>query len=323
MEKAAYMKTFFDSMVLPYRCQGDITVEKGKWYVVNTRFGEDIAYSMSGVTEISLEILHRYFHKHENHVAQAQQVEGIEVDDKSILETKQEHAPVEIENLFVIREATSQEVSEWQALRKEATEAYNLALKEIRDLQLDMKLINVHFLMGRKKVIFNFTSDNRVDFRQLVKRLAALFRTRIEMRQIGVRDAAKIEGGCGICGIELCCTRSNCHMSSIYLKMAKDQGFLVNSSKLTGVCGRLLCCLAYEVDFYQQEKGFYPDVGARVRVGNLAYRVMSVNLLRKEVVIVDENHHMRKVAPHELKKMTDKEGVYYQLVAVPGEDMKR
>ncbi|MFN4216359.1 MAG: stage 0 sporulation family protein [Brevinematales bacterium] len=323
MEKAAYMKTFFDSMVLPYRCQENTTVEKGKWYVVNTRFGEDIAYSMSGITEISLEILHRYFHKHENHVPQTQQVEGIEVDDKSILETRQEHAPIEIENLFVVREATSQEVSDWQALRKEAEEAYTLALKEIRDLQLDMKLINVHFLMGRKKVIFNFTSDNRVDFRQLVKRLAALFRTRIEMRQIGVRDAAKIEGGCGICGIELCCTRSNCHMSSIYLRMAKDQGFLVNSSKLTGVCGRLLCCLAYEVDFYQQEKGFYPDLGSRVRVGNLAYRVMSVNLLRKEVVIVDENHHMRKVAPHELKKMTDKEGVYYQLVVEPGEDMKR
>ncbi|MCX7881931.1 MAG: hypothetical protein N2314_01780 [Brevinematales bacterium] len=323
MEKAAYMKTFFDSMVLPYRCQGEIKVEKGKWYVVNTRFGEDIAYSTSGVMEISHEILHRYFHKHENHPQSPQQVEGIELDDKSILETKQEHAPVEVEHLYVIREATQNEVSEWQKLREEATEAYGLALKEIKELQLDMKLINVHFMMGRKKVIFNFTSDNRVDFRQLVKRLASIFRTRIEMRQIGVRDAAKIEGGCGICGIELCCTRSNCHMSSIYLKMAKDQGFLVNSSKLTGVCGRLLCCLAYEVDFYQQEKGFYPDVGAKVKVGNLMYKVLSVNLLRREVVIVDENHHMRKVAPHELKKVTDKEGVYYQLAALPGEDIKR
>jgi len=323
MEKAAYMKTFFDAMVLPYRCQKNMVVEKGKWYVVNTRFGEDLAYSMSDTVEISLDLLHRYFHKREENNAQAQQVEGIELDDKSILEQKQEHAPVEVDHLFVMRPATEAEIKEWQAMRQESPEAYKLALKEIRDLQLDMKLINVHFMLGRKKVIFNFTSDNRVDFRQLVKRLASIFHTRIEMRQIGVRDAAKIEGGCGICGLELCCMRSNCHMSSIYLKMAKDQGFLVNSSKLTGVCGRLLCCLAYEVDFYQQEKVLYPDVGARVKVGTLDYRVMSVNLLRREVVIVDANHHIRKIAPHELQKRTDKEGVYYQLVALSGEDNKR
>ncbi len=307
-------------MVLPYRCEGNITVEKNKWYVVNTRFGEDIALSMTGVVEISHEELRRYLHKPEPVAQPAQQAEDIELDEKSILEAKQEHAPVEIEHLFVIRLATEKELQEWQNLRAESHQAYQLALKEIKSLQLDMKLINVHFLLGRKKVIFNFTSDNRVDFRQLVKQLAAIFKTRIEMRQIGVRDAAKIEGGCGICGVELCCTRSNCHMSSIYLKMAKDQGFLVNSSKLTGVCGRLLCCLAYEVDFYQQEKGFYPEVGSKVMVGNLEYHVMSINLLKREVVLVDENHHVQKVSPYALKKIPRKEGAIYQLVGSGGEE---
>ncbi|URA09805.1 PSP1 domain-containing protein [Thermospira aquatica] len=321
MQKVAYMKTFFDHMVLPYRCERDITIEKNKWYVVNTRFGEDIAQSMSGIVEISDEELRRYFHKQESPPPVTQQAEGIELDEKSILEAKQEHAPVEIEHLFVIREATEKELQEWQNMREESDQAYQLALKEIKSLQLDMKLINVHFLLGRKKVIFNFTSDNRVDFRQLVKQLAAIFKTRIEMRQIGVRDAAKIEGGCGICGIQLCCTRSNCHMSSIYLKMAKDQGFLVNSSKLTGVCGRLLCCLAYEVDFYQQERGFYPEIGSKVLVGNLEYHVMSINLLKREVVLVDENHHMQKVSPHELKKIPRKEGFVYQIVGT-GDDKK-
>lgn len=325
MERSVYMKTFFDAMVLPYRCKEDIPIEKDKWYVVNTRFGEDIAYSLSGVLEMSTEDFSRHLQKHDAHTHNnptnnVQQIDGIELDDKSILENKQEHTPIEINQLYVIRLATEKEVKEWQALREESSHAYQLALKEIQSLQLDMKLINVHFLLGRKKIIFNFTSDNRVDFRQLVKNLAAIFRTRIEMRQIGVRDAAKILGGCGICGIELCCTRSNCHMNSIYLKMAKDQGFLVNSSKLTGVCGRLLCCLAYEVDFYHQERGIYPDIGAKVLVGNLEYRVMSINLLRREVVISDENHHIRKIAPHELKKVTGKDGVVYQLVVVGGEE---
>jgi len=314
MEKAVYIKTFFDSMVLPYRCKGDIPIEKGKWYVVNTRFGEDIGYSVSGLVEVPQEKLDWHANKHDTALQNQQIVDDIEVNDKSILEDKEEHAPVELANLYVLRLPTDQELKEWQQLRNEAGNAYQQALKEIKDLKLEMKLINVHFLLGKKKVIFNFTSDNRVDFRQLVKRLAAIFHTRIEMRQIGVRDAAKIEGGCGICGIELCCTRSNCHMNSIYLKMAKDQGFLVNSGKLTGVCGRLLCCLAYEVDFYQQEKAFYPEVGAKVLVGNLEYRVVSVNFLRREVVLSDESNHMRKVSPDELKKIPSREGAVFQLV---------
>jgi cell fate regulator YaaT (PSP1 superfamily) len=131
----------------------------------------------------------------------------------------------------------------------------------------------------------------------LVKKLAALFKTRIEMRQIGVRDAAKIQGGYGVCGIICCCARSNCHMNSIFLKMAKDQGFVVNSSKLTGLCGRLMCCLAYENDFYVEEKKKYPNLGSIVTDGKNKYKIISVNILRDEIFASDEMHHQRKF-PH-------------------------
>lgn len=235
--RAAYIKTYFDNMVLPYLAPDGFTITPDNYYLVNTKFGEDIGLATSGVKEISRE---KFFvkkpaqeHPGENDIG------GIEIDDTSILETRDEHIPVEIdkeqiENFKIIKMVTDEELRAWQSFREEERRAFDIAKKEICDLKLDMKLINVHFLFQKKKIIFNFTADNRIDFRQLVKRLAGNFKTRIEMRQIGVRDAAKIIGGYGVCGIVNCCLHTNCHINSIYLKIAKDQGFVVNSSKLTG-----------------------------------------------------------------------------------------
>ncbi|MGA2141910.1 MAG: regulatory iron-sulfur-containing complex subunit RicT [Brevinematales bacterium] len=295
--KAAYIKTYFDNMILPYLAPDGLTVTPDTYYLVNTKFGEDIGLATTDVREITRD---KFFVKKavQEHNGETD-IAGIEIDDTSILDVKDEHIPTEIdkeqvENFKILKPVTEEELRSWQSFREEEKRAYHAAKKEICELKLDMKLINVHFLYQKKKIIFNFTADNRIDFRQLVKRLAGLFKTRIEMRQIGVRDAAKIIGSYGVCGIVNCCMRTNCHINSIYLKMAKDQGFVVNSSKLTGSCGRLMCCLSYEAQFYNEERKEYPAIGSVVADGLKNYTVSSHNIIKREVYVCDENHHQKK-----------------------------
>jgi len=298
--KAAYFKTFFDYMVLPYIASDGITVTTGKWYLINTKFGEDIGLALSTIKDVPQEQF--LVKKPVVEPASDANIDDIEIENlenEEILEPKEEHIQIEmdvqqIENFKILREITPEELKEWQAFREEEKKAFEIAKKEIENLKLEMKLINVHFLFQKKKVIFNFTADNRIDFRQLVKKLASVFKTRIEMRQIGVRDAAKILGGFGVCGNVNCCLRSNCHIVPIYLKMAKEQGFVVNSSKLTGACGRLMCCLSYEAQLYTEEKKNYPEIGSVVTDGQKNYTVSALNLIKKEVYVMDENHHQKK-----------------------------
>jgi cell fate regulator YaaT (PSP1 superfamily) len=291
-------------MVIPYLVPDGMEVQKGKWYLVSTRFGEDLGLAYTDLQEITREKFQL------KKPASADGSGEAEIDDVHM-----ETAPIDTQadaSFFdtqrILRLAAEEEVKEYKSLRVEESHIFEQARSEIHELNLEMKLINVHFLFQRKKLIFNFTADNRVDFRVLVKRLAGLFKTRIEMRQIGVRDAAKLDGGYGVCGVINCCRRSNCHINSIYLKMGKDQGFVVNSSKLTGVCGRLMCCLAYEMPFYQEELRKYPEQGALVTgPENKSYMVMSFNIIKKDVYISDEFHHQKKV-PLETLKFLKREG---------------
>jgi cell fate regulator YaaT (PSP1 superfamily) len=304
--KAAFVKTFFDNMVLPYLVPENFDVQPNKWYLVNTKFGEDVGLALSCAKEMSKDKFQIKKTASENHSNHDSEISEIEIDDASILETKNEHIPLEMENLQIenfkfIKEISTADIEDWHHCKKEEKKAFDSAKKEIEDLKLEMKLINVHFLYQKKKIIFNFTADNRIDFRQLVKRLAGIFKTRIEMRQIGVRDAAKVLGGYGVCGVLNCCLRSNCHMNSIYLKMAKDQGFVVNSSKLTGSCGRLMCCLSYEASFYAEERKKYPEIGSIILDGAKSYRMHSQNYLTKEIFAVDEHHHQKKFSLENLK----------------------
>lgn len=308
MYRVANIKTFFDNMVLPYTVPKDIEVKIGEWYVINTKFGVDIGVAKTIMCEFDSNKL-SIENKHPKNTGNID-IDDIEIDDKSILEDKEEHIPVTLEDNKIIRIAEEKEIEERKRFEKEEEEAYEMALKEIRELDLKMKLINVHFLLNRKKVVFNFTADNRVDFRTLVKNLASIFRTRIEMRQIGVRDAAKILGGYGVCGENCCCMRSNCHVNSIFLKMAKDQGFVVNSSKITGLCGRLMCCLAYENDYYIKERKKYPDTGSFVIDGKRKYRIHSINILKDEIYASDEQHHQKKFSYTAIKFINkNKDGV--------------
>ena len=171
-----------------------------------------------------------------------------------------------------------------------AKEAYTTCIEKVNEHGLEMKLVDVEFTFDRNKIIFYFTADGRVDFRDLVKDLASIFRTRIELRQIGVRDEAKMLGGIGPCGRMLCCSTFLGDFDPVSIKMAKDQSLSLNPSKISGVCGRLMCCLKYENDEYEAAKGQLPDLGEKIETPNGLGRVVGLNILERvlQVELVEQ-----------------------------------
>jgi cell fate regulator YaaT (PSP1 superfamily) len=165
--------------------------------------------------------------------------------------------------------------------RQAAKEAYEVCCDKVNEHQLDMKLVDVEYTYDRNKVIFYFTADGRVDFRELVKDLAAIFRTRIELRQIGVRDEAKMLGGIGPCGRMLCCSTFLGDFDPVSIKMAKDQNLSLNPTKISGLCGRLMCCLKYENDEYESAKELLPDLGKVIETPHGIGKVVGLNILER------------------------------------------
>jgi len=176
--------------------------------------------------------------------------------------------------------------------RHEAEKAFNIGASKISEHKLDMKLVDVEFTFDRNKIVFYFTAEGRVDFRNLVKDLASIFRTRIELRQIGVRDEAKMLGGIGPCGRMLCCSTFLGDFEPVSIKMAKDQNLSLNPSKISGLCGRLMCCLKYENDEYEEAKQLMPDIGSRIDTPEGPGRVVGLNLLERllQVQLSNEEH---------------------------------
>ncbi|WP_071458792.1 PSP1 domain-containing protein [Bacillus massilinigeriensis] len=162
-----------------------------------------------------------------------------------------------------------------------AQEAYKICLEKVNEHRLEMKLVDVEYTFDRNKVIFYFTADGRVDFRELVKDLASIFRTRIELRQIGVRDEAKMLGGIGPCGRMLCCSTFLGDFDPVSIKMAKDQNLSLNPTKISGLCGRLMCCLKYENDEYETAKEQLPDIGEIIATPNGPGKVVGLNILER------------------------------------------
>ncbi|WP_100332719.1 PSP1 domain-containing protein [Bacillus xiapuensis] len=173
-----------------------------------------------------------------------------------------------------------------------AEEAFGICCHKIEEHHLEMKLVDVEYTFDRNKVIFYFTADGRVDFRELVKDLAAIFRTRIELRQIGVRDEAKMLGGIGPCGRMLCCSTFLGDFEPVSIKMAKDQNLSLNPTKISGLCGRLMCCLKYENDEYEAAKKILPDVGEKVNTPQGPGKVVGLNILER-VLQVEVFEHAR------------------------------
>ena len=187
----------------------------------------------------------------------------------------------------VIRPANEQDRKTVEKNRQKEKEAFKICLEKIRKHKLEMKLIDVEYTFDGNKILFYFTADGRIDFRELVKDLAAVFRTRIELRQIGVRDETKIRGGIGICGRPLCCSTYLTEFSAVSIKMAKEQNLSLNPTKISGVCGRLMCCLTNEEETYEMLNSQLPSVGDMVTTKDgLSGVVHSLSVLRRRVKVV-------------------------------------
>lgn len=185
----------------------------------------------------------------------------------------------------VIRTADQKDRLAVQENSEAAIHAFDTCTNKIIEHKLDMKLVDVEYTFDRNKVIFYFTADGRVDFRELVKDLASIFRTRIELRQIGVRDEAKMLGGIGPCGRMLCCSTFLGDFEPVSIKMAKDQNLSLNPAKISGLCGRLMCCLKYENDEYEDARRELPDVGQKVKTPSGNGRVTGLNILERLVQV--------------------------------------
>lgn len=179
----------------------------------------------------------------------------------------------------VIRPATKADLKQIEANRRREKDAYSICLKKIEAHKLKMKLIDVEYTFDNNKILFYFTADGRVDFRELVKDLASVFRTRIELRQIGVRDEAKMLGGLGVCGKPFCCSTFLGEFNPVSIKMAKEQGLSLNPAKISGACGRLMCCLKYEQNAYEDLLKITPKMGAYVQTPDGRGNVVEVNLI--------------------------------------------
>lgn len=206
----------------------------------------------------------------------------------------------------VIRLANNEDRKIEERNREKEKEAFQICLEKIRKHKLEMKLIDAEYTFDNNKVLFYFTADGRIDFRELVKDLAAVFRTRIELRQIGVRDETKIRGGIGICGRPLCCHTYLSEFAPVSIKMAKEQNLSLNPTKISGVCGRLMCCLTNEEETYEYLNNRLPSVGDMVNtVDGFRGEVQSLSVLRQIVKVIvtleNDEKEIREYKVSELK----------------------
>lgn len=235
----------------------DLTLQQGSEVIVETARGLEYGYVMVGPKEVTEEEITQPLKK-------------------------------------VIRVATDQDRIQVAENKEKEKKAFTIGLEKISQHKLEMKLIDVEYTFDRNKIIFYFTADGRIDFRELVKDLASVFKTRIELRQIGVRDEAKMLGGLGACGRSLCCATFLGDFEPVSIKMAKEQNLSLNPTKISGICGRLMCCLKFESDSYKEAKNDLPSVGATVIFQGRKGRVIEQNLLKESLVIAfSEEEHLK------------------------------
>lgn len=224
----------------------------------------------------------------------------------------------------IIRKATPADAARNEKNKEKCKEAFNICLEKIAKHKLDMKLIEAEYTFDNNKVLFYFTADGRIDFRELVKDLASVFRTRIELRQIGVRDETKIVGGIGICGRELCCHSYLSDFAPVSIKMAKEQSLSLNPTKISGVCGRLMCCLNHEEATYEYLNDRMPNIGDFVKTPEgQKGEVSSTNVLRQNVkVIVTNDAGEKEIVEYKVDELRFKPKKHRDKNKVSAEEMK-
>ncbi|MBF9015774.1 MULTISPECIES: regulatory iron-sulfur-containing complex subunit RicT [unclassified Oceanispirochaeta] len=241
--------------------QGE-TLKDGEKIIIKTRYGNDMVKILGGLTDLS-------------HIRKG--------DIRS-----------------VVRRVSEDDLKKAESYIKKEEEAFKVCREKIDKHKLDMALVSSHYLLDEPKVMFFFTAENRIDFRELVKDLVSIFKMRIELRQIGVRDESRVLGGLGVCGREYCCHSLTDHLSPVSIKMAKEQNLSLNSMKISGPCGRLLCCLSYEYDYYQEEKRKLPNEGARISWDGSSFKVIEVNIFSKRIRLIGSDGRMLDLGTTEI-----------------------
>lgn len=207
----------------------------------------------------------------------------------------------------VLRHATEEDVARLAEIRNKEAEALKICQQKAVEHKLKMKLVDVEYQFDGNKITFYFTSEGRIDFRELVKDLAGIFRTRIDLRQIGVRDEARRFDGMGMCGRRLCCATWLKDFEPVTLKMAKDQNLPLTPSKISGACGRLMCCLDYELEYYRELVQDLPKIGSKVKVFGAEHRIEKVDIFNRAVVLSDEERNQMTVQIELLQEELAKE----------------
>ncbi|MCL2878653.1 MAG: hypothetical protein FWF29_00275 [Treponema sp.] len=219
---------------------------------------------------------------------------------------KNNSAIPESEIASIERIADSDDLAKVRNNQNLEAEAFKICKGKIENRGLEMKLVQVHYLLEEPKILFLFTAENRVDFRELVKDLVSVFKTRIELRQIGVRDEARVVGGLGVCGRGYCCHCVSDKLKPVSIKMAKDQNLSLNSMKISGPCGRLLCCLSYENSFYSEQQRHIPQEGAYVQHENTSWRVAEVNVITGTVKMSSEDGRIISLPAQRFEKIENR-----------------
>ncbi|GHV80116.1 hypothetical protein AGMMS49944_19070 [Spirochaetia bacterium] len=231
------------------------TLGNGSWVLVPTRYGRDLAQIMGPVQRRNTAAFSGGF------------------TDVARIE----------------RPASKDDLEKRAYNRQQETDAFMICKEKIASHRLEMKLVSVHYLLEEPKILFFFTAENRVDFRELVKDLVGIFKSRIELRQIGVRDESRVVGGLGVCGRAYCCHAVSDKLKPVSIKMAKDQNLSLNSMKISGPCGRLLCCLSYEHNFYNEQRRLTPPEGCRINYDETLWKVIEVNVVVDAVKLSAED----------------------------------
>lgn len=249
------------------RPQANQAIEDFSFVIVNTKYGKDMGKVLGKVKRAC----------------------GYKADDITSIE----------------RVATKTDIERDQSNLQRERDAFKVCAQKIAEHKLEMKLVSAHYLQDEPKVLFFFTAEARVDFRELVKNLVSTFHMRIELRQIGVRDEARVLGGMGVCGRAFCCHSITDKMSAVSIKMAKDQNLSLNSMKISGPCGRLLCCLSYEFQYYRETRKSIPSEGTRIPYDGTTFRVNEVNPLKLTMRLTGEDGRTLKIPTARCKRGDD------------------
>jgi len=216
--------------------------------------------------------------------------------------------PFDVEGVpFVVRKATFKEIKEYETKLEIEEKGKEFCLQFAKDLGIEINLVRVDCFFNRSKIIFYYTAEGRIDFRQLVKELARALRMRIEMRQIGVRNETALVGGIGYCGKEFCCARFLRQFIPLSIRMAKEQGLILDPNKISGPCGRLLCCLAYEEDLYKEFLQDLPKMGNKIRINGESYKILKYNLFQKVAYLENKDGQIIQIPVTQIKASIEEE----------------